>query len=135
MIGTIPPLPPQELGIRSRSKRFLRKAKLAWQMRREFKMNESLSTNTSTGGDLERKIALGIQKTRIMFLNYAPDSIARKSCTLFIESAKAQTFGSQWLKLMGSGMRIIEVDESHNEIVSDRSGVISNEIGRILQSA
>ena len=134
MIGSRPPLSLRREGLIKGSFRFMKRLKMAARLRKQLGRNKSLSVNLD-GGQLESSIAVGIQKTRLMFLNFSRSSKYQGSCSLYVEISTNPNFKRQWLGLVDDLVRVNYVDTTHTEIIDDSAEAICDEIEQLLASA
>ena len=133
LIGTKPPLSMLRSGFVNGARKLVRRWRFARQVRRELGRNEALAA-TNSGGVLERRIALGIKKTQLIFSRYSPASKYEGSCCIFLEKNCRPETSGQWTELVGDTIRFKEIDTSHNDILEDGTDFICEEVERLIKS-
>ena len=134
LIGTKPPLSMFRSGLVNGARKFVRQRRFARQVRRELSRNESLGAKDS-GGLLERRIALGIKKTQLIFAQYSPQSKYQGSCCIFLEKSCNPETKTQWNDLVDDAIQFNDIDTSHNDILEDGTDLICGQVDRLLTSS
>ena len=134
LIGTKPPLSMFRSGLVNGARKFVRQRRFARQVRRELSRNESLGAKDS-GGLLERRIALGIKKTQLIFAQYSPQSKYQGSCCIFLEKSCNPETKTQWSDLVDDAIQFTDIETSHNDILEDGTDLICGQVDRLLTSS
>ena len=135
------PLPSTKRGFARALQHKLRQWKYAKQMKRSLKSNAQLDLNADKGGQLERNLASGLARTRMLLSKYTTTSCAEQ--ILLLNSRQDQTnqsrFGANdnaasWRKIANDEPEVIDMPYDHIEIMNsgsaDVADVLLNEIGQ-----